>query len=242
MARQRVQEEHGVLISTVAHELRSPLTSVKGFTATLLRRWDRFTDDQKRFMLETIEHDADRVTRLITELLDISRIDAGRLEVRRQPVDVAAATRRHVDRMVASGHDSQRFDVRAEPDLPEVWADPDRLDQVLANLLENAVRHGDGTVTVEIAEASEPSAPGRPGGRVVAVSVADEGEGIAEEDMPRVFTRFWQGRRRGGTGLGLYLVRGLVEAHGGRITVGRGPKGGAQFRFTLPAEVPEHVA
>jgi PAS domain S-box-containing protein len=242
MARQRVQEEHGVLISTVAHELRSPLTSVKGFTATLLRRWDRFTDDQKRFMLETIEHDADRVTRLITELLDISRIDAGRLEVRRQPVDVAAATRRHVERMIASGHDTQRFDVRAMPGLPEVWADPDRLDQVLANLLENAVRHGEGTVTVDISPASEPSAPGRPGGRVVAVTVTDEGEGIAEEDMQRVFTRFWQGRRRGGTGLGLYLVRGLVEAHGGRITVGRGPTGGAQFRFTLPAEVPEHVA
>jgi PAS domain S-box-containing protein len=242
MARQRVQEEHGVLISTVAHELRSPLTSVKGFTATLLRRWDRFTDDQKRFMLETIEHDADRVTRLITELLDISRIDAGRLEVRRQPVDVAAATRRHIDRMVASGHDTHRFDLRAAGDLPEVWADPDRLDQVLANLLENAVRHGEGTVTVDIVASSEPSAPGRPGGRVVAVTVTDEGEGIAEEDMPRVFTRFWQGRRRGGTGLGLYLVRGLVEAHGGRITVGRGPEGGAQFRFTLPAEVPEHVA
>jgi len=242
IARQRVQEEHGVLISTVAHELRSPLTSVKGFTATLLRRWDRFTDDQKRFMLETIEHDADRVTRLITELLDISRIDAGRLEVRRQPVDVAAAAQRYVERMVASGHDTRRFDVRVDDDVPEVWADPDRLDQVLANLLENAVRHGDGTVTVEVAPALEPSAPGQPGGRFVAVTVTDEGEGIADEDMPRVFTRFWQGRRRGGTGLGLYLVRGLVEAHGGRITVGRGTAGGAQFRFTLPAEVPEHVA
>jgi len=241
-ARQRVQEEHGALISTVAHELRSPLTSVKGFTATLLRRWDRFTDDQKRLMLETIEHDADRVTRLISELLDISRIDAGRLEVRRQPVDVGAAARRHVERMVASGHTTDRFDVRVVPGLPEVWADPDRLDQVLGNLLENAVRHGEGTVTVEVAQGNEPSAPGRPGGDVVSVTVTDEGEGIAEEDMQRVFTRFWQGRRRGGTGLGLYLVRGLVEAHGGRITVGRGATGGAQFRFTLPAEVPEHVA
>ena len=81
------------LISTVAHELRSPLTSVKGFTATLLAKWDRFTDDQKRLMLETVDADADRVTRLITELLDISRIDSGRLEVRRQPVDIAAAVR-----------------------------------------------------------------------------------------------------------------------------------------------------
>src|SRR4051794_9707350 len=155
IARQRVQEEHGVLISTVAHELRSPLTSVKGFTATLLRRWERFTDDQKRFMLETIEHDADRVTRLIGELLDISRIDAGRLEVHAQPVDLAAAARRHVERMVASGSDERKFVVHASPHLPEVWADPDRLDQVMANLLENAVRHGDGTVTLDLVATSE---------------------------------------------------------------------------------------
>ncbi|HET8615108.1 MAG TPA: ATP-binding protein [Actinomycetales bacterium] len=240
VSRQRSQTEHGVLISTVAHELRSPLTSVKGFTATLLRRWDRFTDDQKRLMLETIEHDADRVTRLITELLDISRIDAGRLQVRRQPVDVVATAHRHVERMVASGHAQSRFVVSAPRPLPEVWADPDRLDQVLSNLLENAVRHGDGTVTMDIM-ASEQHGTDDAVVPAVAVVITDEGEGIAEEDMQRVFTRFWHGSRRGGTGLGLYLVRGLVEAHGGQVQVGRGPSGGAQFRFTLPAGAPEHV-
>jgi PAS domain S-box-containing protein len=243
VSRQRSQIEHGVLISTVAHELRSPLTSVKGFTATLLRRWDRFTDDQKRLMLETIEHDADRVTRLITELLDISRIDAGRLQVRRQPVDVVATAQRHVERMVASGHAKSRFVVTSARRLPEVWADPDRLDQVLSNLLENAVRHGDGTVTMDVMATQQdgPDGPGGPSVEAVAVVVTDEGEGIAEEDMQRVFTRFWHGSRRGGTGLGLYLVRGLVEAHGGQVQVGRGPTGGAQFRFTLPAGAPEHV-
>ena len=97
--RHRAREElsRAELVSTVAHELRSPLTSVKGFTATLLAKWDRFTDDQKRLMLETVEADADRVTRLITELLDIARIDSGRLAVRRQPVDLgqgAAPARR----------------------------------------------------------------------------------------------------------------------------------------------------
>lgn len=242
VARQRTQEAHGLLISTVAHELRSPLTSVKGFTATLLRRWDRFTDDQKRFMLQTIELDADRVTRLIGELLDISRIDAGRMQVRRQPIDLGATASRHVERMIASGHEDDRFVVQVGRDLPEVWADPDRIDQVLSNLLENAVRHGKGTVTLEVMQATDVLAEDEQSVPAVAVVVSDEGDGIPDEDLQRVFTRFWHGSRRGGTGLGLYLVRGLVEAHGGSVRVGRAPSGGAQFRFTLPAGAPEHVA
>ncbi|HZI97761.1 MAG TPA: ATP-binding protein [Actinomycetales bacterium] len=233
-ARQRAEHDHAGLISTVAHELRSPLTSVKGFTSTLLRRWDRFTDEQKLLMLTTIESDADRVTRLIAELLDISRIDAGRLEVRRQPVDVAAQLRGQVDRLVASGHAEERFSVEVEEPLPEVWVDPDRLEQVLANLVENAVRHGDGAVRLALGP--------DPDGDGVVVTVSDDGDGIPEEHMGLVFTKFWRGARRGGTGLGLYVVRGLVEAHDGRITVGRSPSGGARFRFTLPAAVPDFAS
>jgi len=234
-ARRRAEASNSALISTVAHELRSPLTSVKGFSSTLLRRWDRFTDDQKRLMLQTIEADADRVTRLITELLDISRIDTGRLQVRRQPVDVRAAINRHVERFVASGADRERFCLDGEETpLPEVWADPDRLDQILANLMENAVRHGAGTISISVV------LTGSDAGEAIAVTVSDEGEGIAPEHYPLVFTRFWHGSRRGGTGLGLYVVRGLVEAHGGKIAVGRAQGGGAEFRFTLPAGAPEH--
>jgi signal transduction histidine kinase len=235
-ARRRAEASNAALISTVAHELRSPLTSVKGFSSTLLRRWGRFTDDQKRLMLQTIEADADRVTRLITELLDISRIDAGRLQVRKQPVDVRAAINRHIERFVASGHDRDRFILDGcDAALPEVWADPDRLDQILANLMENAVRHGEGTVSMNVVASGE----GRE--EAVAITVGDEGEGIAPENYPLIFTRFWHGSRRGGSGLGLYVVRGLVEAHGGKISVGRAKEGGAEFRFTLPAGAPEHV-
>lgn len=229
-ARRRAEHDHAGLISTVAHELRSPLTSVKGFTATLLRRWDRFSDDQKRLMLETVEADADRVTRLITELLDISRVDAGRLQVRRQPLDLEPVLRGQVDRMVASGERADRFTLDVTRPLPEVWADPDRLDQVLANLVENAVRHGSGEVRLSLAP--------DPAGDGVVVTVDDDGDGIPEEHMGLVFTKFWRGARRGGTGLGLYVVRGLVEAHDGRIAVSRSDAGGARFRFTLPAAVP----
>ncbi|MFJ2499821.1 MULTISPECIES: ATP-binding protein [unclassified Streptomyces] len=234
-ARRRTERSHAELIATVAHELRSPLTSVKGFTATLLAKWERFTDDQKRLMLETVDADAGRVTRLIAELLDISRIDSGRLELRRQPVDLSAAVERHIQAFTASGQSPDRFLVRTCQPLPAVWADPDKVDQVLGNLLENAVRHGEGTVTIEVAPAPASDEKG------TAVTVSDEGPGIPEESMGRVFTRFWRGSKRGGTGLGLYIVKGIVEAHGGTITVGRGPGGGAEFRFILPVSTPAYL-
>ncbi|MFJ8751116.1 ATP-binding protein [Streptomyces sp. NPDC102441] len=238
-ARRRTELSHAELIATVAHELRSPLTSVKGFTATLLAKWERFTDDQKRLMLETVDADANRVTRLIAELLDISRIDSGRLELRRQPVDVAAAVERHIQAHIANGQAPGRFLVHTRQPLPALWADPDKVDQVLGNLLENAVRHGEGTVTIDIAPAP---APGKDDESGTAVTVSDEGPGIPEESMGRVFTRFWRGSKRGGTGLGLYIVKGIVEAHGGTITVARAPGGGAEFRFILPVSMPAYLA
>ncbi|MFJ5710550.1 ATP-binding protein [Streptomyces sp. NPDC093105] len=238
-ARRRSERSHAELIATVAHELRSPLTSVKGFTATLLSKWERFTDEQKRLMLETVDADAGRIKRLIAELLDISRIDSGRLEVRRQPVDIAAAIGRHVQVHTTGGQAPDRFFVRTRPGLPALWADPDKIDQILGNLLENAVRHGAGTVTIEVAPRT--AGTDGTGEEGTEVTVSDEGPGIPEESMNRVFTRFWRGSKRGGTGLGLYIVKGLVEAHGGSITVGRGPRGGAEFRFILPVGAPAHL-
>ena len=102
-ARERAERSRADLVSTVAHELRSPLTSVKGFTATLLAKWDRFNDEQKKIMLQTVNADADRVTRLISELLDVSRIDSGRLELHRQVVDLGAAVKRVFAGRVATG-------------------------------------------------------------------------------------------------------------------------------------------
>src|ERR1700742_4514766 len=228
--RARLERSRADLVSTVAHELRSPLTSVKGFTATLLSKLHRFTEEQKLVMLETVNADADRVTRLITELLDVSRIESGRLEVHRQLVDVPERARKIIAGRVAAGEAEDRFRLTVADGLPETWLDADKVDQILANLIENAVRHGAGTVTVVV----EPAA----GSDVVAVSVQDEGEGIAPDLASRVFRQFWRGKRRGGTGLGLYIVKGLVEAHGGTISVGRAPGGGAEFRFIMPAGIP----
>ena len=229
-SRERIERSRADLVSTVAHELRSPLTSVKGFTATLLAKWDRFNDEQKKLMLTTVNADADRVTRLLSELLDVSRIDAGRLEMRKQVVDLPKVVHKIVAGRVASGEPAEKFVVDTDGALPEMWLDPDKIEQVVGNLVENALRHGDGTITIAVRPHGHPQADG------AEVTVGDEGEGIPEETASRVFTRFWRGgNRRGGTGLGLYIVKGLVEAHGGSIEVGRSPSGGAQFRFVLPA-------
>jgi signal transduction histidine kinase len=231
--RTRLERSRADLVSTVAHELRSPLTSVKGFTATLLAKWPRFTDDQKRVMLETVNADADRVTRLITELLDVSRIESGRIEVHRELVDIPARVRKVISGRVAAGDPEERFRVVAAEGLPETWLDADKVDQILANLIENAIRHGAGTVTTVVEPVTVAGAPG------VAVSVCDQGPGIAPEMASRVFRRFWRAKRRGGAGLGLFIVKGLVEAHGGSITVRRADCGGAEFRFIMPAVRPD---
>ena len=240
--RERLERSRAELVSTVAHELRSPLTSVKGFTATLLSKWGKFTDDQKRVMLETVNADADRVTRLITELLDVSRIESGRMEVHRQLVDVPDRARKIVAGRVAAGDAEDRFRLEVLDGLPETWLDADKIDQILGNLVENAVRHGAGIVTIVVEPARLEGEDGN--SDAVAVSVRDQGEGISPDVAPRVFRQFWRGKPRGGsrtsrhgggTGLGLYIVKGLVEAHGGTICVRRAPGGGAEFRFTVPA-------
>jgi PAS domain S-box-containing protein len=246
--RERLERSRAELVSTVAHELRSPLTSVKGFTATLLSKWSRFTDDQKRVMLETVNADADRVTRLITELLDVSRIESGRMEVHRELVNLPDRARRIIEGRVAAGDDPDRFRLEIRDGLPETWLDADKIDQILGNLVENAVRHGAGIVTIVVEPAQldgrDAESSGQDAPDAAAVSVRDQGEGIAPDVAPRVFRQFWRGKPRGasrsrqhggGTGLGLYIVKGLVEAHGGTIGVRRAPGGGAEFRFIVPA-------
>ncbi|MDV3222326.1 ATP-binding protein [Intrasporangium sp.] len=238
-ARLRAERDQATVLSTVAHELRAPLTSVTGFTSSLLRRWDRFTDEQKRLMIETIESDASRLTRLITELLDISRLDSDSLSLRLTPVDLHELLAAHVGRHELSRTGGQvllRLGPSAqEHGLPEVWADTDRLQQVFFNLIENALRHGAAPVTVTLDRDA-------PDGDTVLVLVDDRGAGIAPEDRDKVFGRFWRGSDGATTGLGLYVVRGLVEAHGGSVSVESNPLGGARFAVRLPAGVPDAVA
>lgn len=227
--RERLDAVRGDVVATVSHEIRSPLTSVKGFTRTLLAKWDRFSDDQKRAMLETIDADADRVTRLLKELLDVSRIDAGRVELHRTRVDVLALTHGVVDRArrldAARGRD---VCVVADGELPPLLADADKLEQVLINLVENALSYADGPVEIRLVHEADGD---------LHIIVADRGPGIPEDQHQVVFQKFGRGRavRRAGTGLGLYITRGLVEAHGGRVWIDADAPVGARFHVRFPA-------
>lgn len=218
--RARMDAVRSELVSTVSHELRSPLTSVRGFTRTMLAKWDRFTDEQRQQMLRTIDEDAGRVTRLLTELLDVSRIDSGQLRLARQMVDVPAVVDRVLARFAVTEGD--RTVVSEVPaDLPQLYGDPDKLDQVFTNLVENAVRHGAGRITVSAVERPD----------VVEFAVADEGSGIPSASRGHVFTKFFRARNGhgAGTGLGLYICKGIVDAHGGRIWAD-----GDRLAFELP--------
>lgn len=235
--RVRAERRTATVLATVAHELRAPLTSVTGFTSSLLRRWDRFTDDQKRLMIETIQSDATRLTRLIAELLDISRLDSDRLRLRLGPVDLEDLLRRHVVRHEVARTSQIALHLgpaaRAEG-LPPLWADCDRLEQVFFNLIENAAMHGGGEVSVTLDRDGE-DPPG------ALVHVDDAGDGIRPADRERVFERFWHGTGTATTGLGLYMVRGLVEAHGGSVAVTDSEAGGARFSVHLPSRLPDFL-
>ena len=223
--RQRLEAARSDLVSTVSHEIRSPLTSVKGFVKTLLAKWDRFTDEQKKQMLATVNEDADRVTRLLGELLDVSRIDAGRLQLRRQMINLPAIAERVAERLRTAdeGHD---IAVDFGADFPQLYADPDKVEQVLTNLVENALKYGAGRTNIS----------GVVGERDVTVIVSDQGKGIPAQYLAPIFTKFFRraGERRTGTGLGLYISKGIVEAHGGRIWATSEEGEGANLHFTLP--------
>jgi signal transduction histidine kinase len=227
--RARLDRERSDLVATVAHELRSPLTGVKGFVQALISRWDKLNDDQKKLMLATVHADSERLSRLIAELLDVARIDTGRLQLYPRPSDAAVLVGRVVDSVRASTSRPIELDIAAG--LPEISVDPDKFTQVVTNLVENAVRHGDGTVHVVAgAMGADDESEG------VRITVDDEGEGIPLEMRARVFTKFWKEGASGGSGLGMYIVNGLVRAHGGTVTIDKAPGGGARVVVTWPHE------
>ena len=214
------------LLRAVTHNLRTPLASIKASVSGLRQPDATFPDEDRAELLAEIEEEADRLDRLVTNLLDASRLEAGGLTVSRHPQDLAELVGAAVER-IQSRLAGRQVQVHIPEELPPVACDYAQIDQVVTNLLENALLHTPpGTPVVARAE--------RDNG-VVRVEVVDRGPGIPAADRERLFHPFERGRSRApGTGLGLTIARGFVEAHGGQLWLEEGPEAGARFVFTLP--------
>ena len=217
-------------LGMVSHELRLPLTSIKGSTAAVLGAARPFAPAETREFFRIIDGQADRMIALIADLLDAGRIDAGMLSVAAEPTELASLVDRARSSFLSGGLRHAVL-VDLAPGLPRVLADRDRIVQVLDNLLANAARHAPEASPIRIEAVRD--------GVHVAVSVSDRGRGIAPDLLPHLFRKYagagQAGERSAGGGLGLAICKGLVEAHGGRIRAESGGPGlGARFTFTLP--------
>jgi len=221
-----VEEMKSEFVSTVSEELRRPLTSIYGFAETLLRQDVRFGEDERRTFLTYIASESERLAGIVDQLLNVARLDAGELQLSLAPTDLAAVA---AEAVAATDSSDQAFVIDVSERVMAT-ADVDRLRDVLAHLLDNAVKYsaGGGTVTVSA----------RPRRDRVEVTVADEGVGIAEADQERIFRKFYRGdagaTRPGATGLGLFIAEGVIAAMGGRIWVNSREGEGARFTFDLP--------
>lgn len=215
-------------LAMVSHELRTPLTAAKGFVDTVLLHWDRLDEGRRRELLSRASDNADDLTRLIGQLLDFSRVDADRVDIRPGRVLLREVVDDIVARLAPAFADHELV-VEIDPDLA-VTADVDAVGHVLANLLSNAVKFSP--------SGSEVTIGARVAGLDAVVSVSDRGIGIPADDVSRVFERFYQSEQPGsvprGTGIGLAIARRFVELHGGRIWVESVPGEGSTFVFTLP--------
>ncbi|HUX87037.1 MAG TPA: ATP-binding protein [Chloroflexota bacterium] len=231
-AQKELEQRRREWISLIAHDLRQPVTTITGYASFLARD----TDQLSPAGLGKVEHirtSARNLNRMIVDLLDVSRIEANRLTLKRRPLDLTTFVEPIVER-VATVTDGHPVRVEVDSPLPEVMADPGRIEQVLTNLLSNAAKYGEpGTpITVRIeSRAAEAK-----------ISVTNHGAGISSDDLSRLFQRFYRtpearDGRAAGLGLGLYITKGLVEAHGGRIWAESIPSETTTFVFTLPALV-----
>lgn len=218
------------LLATVSHELRTPLASIKGFATTLLREDVVWDEESRREFLSIIDEESDRLTELIGNLLDMSRIEAGTLRVELEPTHLDPIIRETTAefQMMTRGHQIRLLLPLA---LPPVMADPRRARQVLRNLVENAVKYSPNGGTITISAQVEAGS--------VHVSVTDQGIGIDAQQRKHIFDRFYQvdsasTRSVGGSGLGLSICKAIVEAHNGTIWVESQPGRGSTFHFTLP--------
>jgi PAS domain S-box-containing protein len=228
-----VEQVKSDFVSTVSHELRTPLTSIYGFAETLLRQDVMFGEEERQTFLRYIASESQRLTTIVDTLLNVARLDTGDLKVNVAETDVRDVVGQVLETVSAAEANGHSFVVDLPDEPLTARADPEKLRQVCAILVDNALRYSPdgGTVTVGAALRQE----------TVEVSVSDEGTGIPQADQEQIFRKFYRGADAeqragaGGTGLGLFIARGLVTAMGGRIWVSSREGEGSRFAFELPA-------
>jgi PAS domain S-box-containing protein len=229
-AERRLEEERSDFVATVSHELRTPMAAVFGAAETLRRRERELAPEDARALLEMIATQAARLSQITDEVLLTTQLDRGDIALDRAAVDVGEVARSVVHAMTAQRDDSPALLLEVHDPVEPASADPDRIQQVLVNLVDNAFKHGGGApVTVRVDSANG----------VVRLAVTDAGPGIGPADQERIFEKFYRGgpqltRTSGGTGLGLYISRELVHRMGGRIGVQSEPGSGTTFVVELP--------
>jgi len=222
----QLQEQRDDILRTVSHDLRNPLAGILGQAQLCERRLAKAGLERERENARTIIATAQRMNAMIQDLVDVARSEAGQLELKRQPVDLAAYTRDLKERLRPS-LEVDRIRLQVPEGLPPAWADPDRLERILTNLLSNALKYSTPGTPVEL------RARERDG--EVLVSVTDHGPGIPPHELARLFQRYARaGAGREGVGLGLYIAKQLVDAHGGQIWAESQLGVGSTFSFTLP--------
>ncbi|MGI6604997.1 MAG: ATP-binding protein [bacterium] len=228
----RLEEMRREFVANVSHELRTPLTYLQGYTEAILDGLAADPAEEKKY-LKIILDETLRLRRLVSDLLDLSRIEAGQVDLPLEEVRLVELVDQVLPKLVPMTADKNlELVTQIGPELPPVWGNPDRLQQVLINLLDNALRHtpDGGRVTVTAREIE---------GNMVAVSVSDTGSGVPPEDLPYLFERFYKvekarTRTTAGTGIGLAIVRSVVEAQGGQVWAESSPGAGTTITFTIP--------
>jgi two-component system sensor histidine kinase KdpD len=215
------------LLSSISHDLRTPLATITGAVTTILDEGARLDDGTRRELLESARDEAERLNRLVQNLLEMTRLESGALSLRKDwhPIEevIGAALSRLGKRLAG-----RRVSTRVPPDLPLVAIDDVLVEQVLVNLLDNALKYTPPTGAIDIVATGTDAA--------ITVEVADHGPGLPAGDEDRVFEKFYRGTPADGrgAGLGLAICQGIIRAHGGRIWAHNLPEGGVAFFFTLP--------
>jgi len=230
MERERSENLRSTFVSIVTHELQTPLSIIKGYASTLARRDVEWKPEVVSDSLLIIEEEADRLSRLVSDLLEVSQIETHGIRVEPVQVDLRSLFEHAVTRL-RTAHPQTPLDLAIEGEPAMINADPDRLEQVLINLVDNAIKYSSRDAPVSIRLTSGPDE--------IRFSVSDRGIGIPEDQRERIFERFYRvdnsaARKAKGTGLGLFIVRAVIEAHGGRIWVDSTPGQGSTFYVALP--------